>query len=332
VRLGATICAAIAGAASVGAALAFTVEPPPAAAVIQRGKVVVIQLGSDYFTVTTVPPDAAQLEFLPALPPAYARDDAAALDPGSHVAPTQVTPVLEAYFKDSAIDFESIRIRHLQIDERGYAAWCTNPTIFGCAYRELRAGTPVRFEVNGRNRVGGMTGFEPRIFMIRRRGWFWYIPLPNDVVSTGVVADPDEVPDDLALNGMEDIWILRRLAETARDATKELEAFQFGELSRKLRDFTWNDFCDWYVEFSKGKLRSDMTGWRSGAQRTLVFVLDGLCRLLHPIMPFVTEQVWQALNQVAPRRHDPALFRVVVHRGHVQKFGYFHRPARDQVQ
>ncbi|MFO0889542.1 MAG: valine--tRNA ligase [Isosphaeraceae bacterium] len=122
--------------------------------------------------------------------------------------------------------------------------------------------------------------------------------------------DPDEVPDDLAVNGAEDFWILRRLAETARDATKDLEAFQFGELSRRLRDFTWNDFCDWYVEFLKGKLRDSRPGWRAGAQRTLVFVLDGLCRLLHPILPFVTEQVWQALNRVAPRRHDPSTIQV----------------------
>lgn len=106
--------------------------------------------------------------------------------------------------------------------------------------------------------------------------------------------------------GAEDQWILLRLAQTARAAGENLEAFQFSEVARTLRDFTWNDFCDWYVEMVKARLRSDDPATRRAAQGMLVFVLDGLCRLLHPIVPFVTEQVWQALNAVAPRRPDPS--------------------------
>ena len=79
--------------------------------------------------------------------------------------------------------------------------------------------------------------------------------------------------------------------------------FQFAEATRRLRDFTWNDFCDWYVEFLKGRLREPET--RPTAQRVLAAVLDGLCRLLHPIVPFLTEQVWQALAEVAPSRGLP---------------------------
>jgi valyl-tRNA synthetase len=104
-------------------------------------------------------------------------------------------------------------------------------------------------------------------------------------------------PDELTI---EDRWILSILARTARDTTAELERFQFAEVSKRLRDFTWNDFCDWYVEFLKGRLRDPAT--RPVAQRVLAAVLDGLCRLLHPITPFVTEQIWQAMNQVARRR------------------------------
>jgi valyl-tRNA synthetase len=101
----------------------------------------------------------------------------------------------------------------------------------------------------------------------------------------------------------EDRWILSLLAKTAAATTADLDEFGFAEATRRLRDFTWNDFCDWYVEFLKGRLRDSST--RPGAQRVLAAVLDVLCRLLHPIVPFLTEQVWQALGQVAPHRGLP---------------------------
>ena len=118
--------------------------------------------------------------------------------------------------------------------------------------------------------------------------------------------DPATNPfDGLGPLETEDQWVLGRLKQTAGAVTAGLEAFQFAEVSRTLRDFTWNDVCDWYLELVKPRLRKTGDERRS-AQNVLVFVLDGLCRLLHPIMPFVTEQVWQALNQVAPKRLDPS--------------------------
>jgi valyl-tRNA synthetase len=110
-------------------------------------------------------------------------------------------------------------------------------------------------------------------------------------------------PVDPASLPVEDRWILSLLAKTASEATRELESFAFADAAKRLRDFTWNDFCDWYVEFAKGRLRDPAT--RPVAQRVLATALDGLCRLLHPIVPFVTEQVWQALNEVAPSRGIP---------------------------
>jgi valyl-tRNA synthetase len=110
-------------------------------------------------------------------------------------------------------------------------------------------------------------------------------------------------PVDLGSLPVEDRWVLSLLARTARATTEDLENFRFSEAARRLRDFTWNDFCDWYVEFLKGRLRDPST--RPAAQRVLAAVLDGVCRLLHPIMPFVTEQVWQALADAAPARGLP---------------------------
>ena len=101
----------------------------------------------------------------------------------------------------------------------------------------------------------------------------------------------------------EDRWILSGLARVEAETRLGLEAFRFADVARDLRDFTWNRFCDWYVEFVKDRLRDPDA--RPLAQRVLATVLDGLCRLLHPIMPFVTEQVWQALGTVAPLRGLP---------------------------
>ncbi|MGE3818509.1 MAG: valine--tRNA ligase [Isosphaeraceae bacterium] len=122
---------------------------------------------------------------------------------------------------------------------------------------------------------------------------------------------PEEKPEGDFAEGHADFWILHALARTAREVTAGLESYQFSEVARTLRDFTWNDFCDWYVEMVKSRLRSEDPATRKTAQGMLVLVLDGLCRLLHPIIPFVTEQVWQALNAVAKRRVDPNTGRLV---------------------
>ncbi len=102
----------------------------------------------------------------------------------------------------------------------------------------------------------------------------------------------------------EDRWIIALLDETIAATTADLEAFRFAEAARRLRDFTWGEFCDWYVEFVKTRLRDPLT--RPIAQRVLAALLDSLCRLLHPIMPFVTEQIWQPLGQLAPSRGCPS--------------------------
>ena len=104
-------------------------------------------------------------------------------------------------------------------------------------------------------------------------------------------------PEDLAV---EDRWILSRLAEVTTATTADLEAYRFAEATKRLRDFTWNDVCDWYLEFLKPRFRDPAA--RPVAQRILAGVLDGLCRLLHPIVPFLTESIWQALGEVASER------------------------------
>jgi valyl-tRNA synthetase len=103
---------------------------------------------------------------------------------------------------------------------------------------------------------------------------------------------------------IEDRWILSRLATTACAVTEQLEGYRLSEAARSIYDFTWSEFCDWYVEMSKGRLRN--ADERPQAQRVLVGVLDVILRLVHPIMPFVAESIWQALAETAFERGLPA--------------------------
>ena len=93
-------------------------------------------------------------------------------------------------------------------------------------------------------------------------------------------------------------WILARLADTAAEAERHFADYRFDLLSQALYEFAWNDFCDWFVELAKPALNSDDQAAAASTRHTLLFVLERLLRLLHPLVPFVTEELWQ---QVAPR-------------------------------
>jgi valyl-tRNA synthetase len=99
---------------------------------------------------------------------------------------------------------------------------------------------------------------------------------------------------------LEDRWLLSRLATVTGEVTEAIEAYRFADAARLLYAFAWNDFCDYYVEMTKA--RFGVPEQRGVAQRVLAHVLDALLRLLHPIVPFLTEEVWQLLGQVAPDR------------------------------
>jgi len=96
--------------------------------------------------------------------------------------------------------------------------------------------------------------------------------------------------------GVEERWILSRLSRTTASITKLMESFQFGEALRQLHDFIWGEFCDWYIEFAKIRLSAG----DSSPISVLVYVLEASLRLLHPFMPFVTEELWQNLKKRLP--------------------------------
>lgn len=117
----------------------------------------------------------------------------------------------------------------------------------------------------------------------------------------------DELP-------IEDRWILSRLATVSAEITNQLEGYHFSDVARTLYDFTWSEFCDWYVEMSKGRLKDEKG--RPLVQRMLVGVLDAILRLVHPVMPFVADSIWQVLNEAAFERGlpnpDPAAESVMI--------------------
>ncbi|MDD7354466.1 MAG: valine--tRNA ligase [Oscillospiraceae bacterium] len=100
------------------------------------------------------------------------------------------------------------------------------------------------------------------------------------------------VPENLAL---EDKWILSKFNTLVRDVTDNLDKFELGLAVQKLYDFIWDILCDWYIELCKIRLNSDDEKAKSTAKAVLVYVMSNTLKLLHPFMPFITEEIWQTL-------------------------------------
>ncbi|WP_404468615.1 valine--tRNA ligase [Sutcliffiella horikoshii] len=104
--------------------------------------------------------------------------------------------------------------------------------------------------------------------------------------------------EDIDLSGeksVADKWILTRLNETIETVTKLAEKYEFGEVGRALYNFIWDDFCDWYIEMAKIPLYGEDEAAKKTTRSILAYVLDNTLRLLHPFMPFITEEIWQQL-------------------------------------
>ncbi|MGB3612959.1 MAG: valine--tRNA ligase, partial [Elainellaceae cyanobacterium] len=119
-----------------------------------------------------------------------------------------------------------------------------------------------------------------------------------DGKSPSDLGSPD--PDALELS---DRWILSRFHGVAKTTCQYLDRYGMGEAAKELYEFTWGDFCDWYIELVKSRLNGDNARSRKTAQQTLAVVLEGILRMLHPFMPHITEEIWHTLTQ-----HDDTVF------------------------
>jgi valyl-tRNA synthetase len=105
---------------------------------------------------------------------------------------------------------------------------------------------------------------------------------------------------DIRLNNA-DRWIISRLQETEQIVIKALETYRFDRMAQAIYEFTWNEYCDWYLELSKPLLfdHDAPADQKRGTRHTLVRVLETLLRLAHPVMPFITEEIWQRIAPLA---------------------------------
>jgi valyl-tRNA synthetase len=133
-------------------------------------------------------------------------------------------------------------------------------------------------------RIVGNRNFANKIWNASR-----FVLMTTNAIGGGVPAIEDLQPRTLA-----DRWILSRFELLAKAVPRLIEEFQFGEAGRQINEFFWSDYCDWYVESAKVQMQGDEQAQRATAG-ILRAVLDQSLRLLHPFMPFVTEEVWQYL-------------------------------------
>lgn len=113
--------------------------------------------------------------------------------------------------------------------------------------------------------------------------------------------DEDMSYDDITLDhlNLPDQWILNRLNEVITSVNNNMDKFEFGNVGSELYDFIWNEFCSWYIELAKETLNGDDQQAKIATRSTLVYVLNATLRLLHPFMPFVTEEIYQAIPHKA---------------------------------
>ncbi len=116
-------------------------------------------------------------------------------------------------------------------------------------------------------------------------------------VMMNLTIDSCELPEQLEL---EDKWILSKLSRLIPDVTDNMERYELGVAAQKVYDFIWDSYCDWYIELTKTRLQGDDEDSKVRAQQVLCWVLTEILKLLHPFMPFITEEIWQAL----PHRGD----------------------------
>ncbi len=133
-------------------------------------------------------------------------------------------------------------------------------------------------------KMGAAWNFINKIWNASR---FVIMNLPED-------AKPAHMPDTSKFD-LADSWIFDRLNHTVSEVTRLFDEYQFGEAGRELYNFIWNDFCDWYIEISKVALNGNDEELKTRKQENLIWILDQILRLLHPIMPFVTEKLWLSM-------------------------------------
>ena len=161
------------------------------------------------------------------------------------------------------------------VDEYGADAFRYTLCAFAAMGRDIKLST---------ERIGGYRNFVNKLWNASRFALMNledFMPAENSLISLPL--------------SQADQWILNRYAVAAEEVNKALADYKFNDAASILYSFTWHEFCDWYIELSKENLYGDNAPVRKATQTVLFTVLEGLLRMLHPILPFVTEEIWHAL-------------------------------------
>ena len=111
-------------------------------------------------------------------------------------------------------------------------------------------------------------------------------------VMMNLTIDKNELPEKLEI---EDKWILSKLNNVIKEVCENMDSFELGVAAGKIYDFIWDSFCDWYIELTKPRLNGGSEELKLSAQKVLLYVLTEILKLAHPFIPFITEEIWQAL-------------------------------------